>query len=81
MMEELTTVPASIISATSETIDRSRPVSGSANSAPEKATGRIIMTMTGMRKDSNWDASTNYTSPSATMSASNRSPKFSIMLV
>ena len=46
-------VPASIIRATREIMDRSRPVTGRANSAPLKATGRIIMTMTGIRKDSN----------------------------
>ena len=46
-------MPASIIRATREIMDRSRPVRGRANSAPVKATGRIIITMTGMRKDSN----------------------------
>ena len=58
MMEALTTVPASIIRATREIMDRSRPVRGRANRAPVKATGRIIITITGMRKDSNWEAST-----------------------
>ena len=53
MMEELTTVPASMMMATREIMDISRPVSGRANSAPAKATGRIIIMMTGMRKDSN----------------------------
>ena len=58
MIEELTTVPASIIIDTSARMDRSRPVRGRANRAPVKATGRISMTMTGMAKDSNWTAST-----------------------
>ena len=81
MMEALTTVPASIIRATREIMDRSRPVTGRANSAPLKATGRIIITITGMRKDSNWEASTKYTSPRATSRASSRSEKLSIMSV
>ena len=81
MMEALTTVPASMIRATREIMDRSRPVTGRANRAPVKATGRIIMTMTGMRKDSNWEARTKYTRPRATTRASSRSEKLSIMSV
>ena len=81
MMEALTTVPASMIRATREIMDRSRPVRGRANSAPPKATGRIIITITGMRKDSNWLASTKYTRPRATSRASSRSLKFSVMSV
>ena len=79
MMEELTTVPASMMMATRVIMDRSRPVSGRANRAPVKATGRIIMTMMGMRKDSNWAASTKYTNPSATASASSKLVKLSTM--
>ena len=60
-------------------MDRSRPVRGRANRAPLKATGRIIITMTGIRKDSNWAASTKYTRPRATTRASSRSLKLSIM--
>ena len=58
MMEELTTVPASMMMATRAIMDMSRPVRGRANSAPVKATGRMSMTMTGMAKDSNCTAST-----------------------
>ena len=79
MMELLTTVPASMMMATSAIIDRSRPVMGRANRAPVKATGRIIMTMAGMTKDSNCTASTKYTSSRATSRAKPRSPKLSIM--
>ena len=34
------------------------PVSGRAKSEPSRPTGRIIMMMTGMMKDSNWLART-----------------------
>ena len=78
-MEALTTVPASMMRETSEIIERSLPVSGSAKSAPAKAMGRIIMMMTGMTKDSNCEASTKYTRPTETMSARPRSEKFSII--
>ena len=73
MMEALTTVPASMMSATMEIIEMSLPVTGRANSAPEKAMGSIIIMMTGMTKDSNCAASTKYTRHSATNSASSRS--------
>ena len=43
----------------------------------KNATGKIVMTMTGMTKDSNCEARTKYTRPSATISASVRSWKFS----
>ena len=70
---------ARMMRATREIMDRSRPVTGRANRAPEKATGRIIMMMTGMRKDSNWAARIKYTRPMATSSASSRSVKLSII--
>ena len=81
MMELLTTVPARKIRATRAIMVRSRPVTGRMNRAPEKATGRIIMMMTGMMKDSNWAASTKYTRPSATTRASSKSLKLSIISV
>ena len=80
MMELFTTVPASMIRVTREMMERSFPHRGRAKRAPVKATGRIIMTITGIRKDSNWAASTKYTRPNATSRASSRSPKLSIML-
>jgi tRNA-dihydrouridine synthase len=64
-----------------EELKSPRPVIGRINSAPEKATGRIIMMMTGIRKDSNCAASTKYTKPSATTRASSRSLKLSIISV
>ena len=79
MMEALTTVPASMIMATRAIIDISRPVRGRANRAPVKATGRIIMTMAGMVKDSNCTASTKYTSNRATTRAKPRSEKLSMV--
>ena len=79
MMELFTTVPASMIKDTREIMDRSRPVRGRANSAPVKATGRISITITGIRKDSNCAARTKYTRPMATSRASSRSEKFSVI--
>ena len=55
-MDELPTVPINIMSASRTIMDRSMPVSGRPKRAPDKATGKIIMTMTGMIKDSNWAA-------------------------
>ena len=79
MMELLTTVPASMMMDTNARMDISRPVRGRANRAPVKATGRIIMTMAGMTKDSNCTASTKYTSSRATTRAKPRSEKLSIV--
>ena len=45
-----------------------------------KATGRISMTMTGMRKLSNWTARTKYTNSRAAARAMSRLPKLSIMV-
>ncbi len=49
------------------------------DSEPSRLTGRIIITITGIRNDSNWDASTKYTRPSATIRAVPRLRKESIM--
>ena len=80
MMEELTTVPASMMMETRDSMERSRPVTGRPNRDPVKATGRISMTITGMRKLSNCTARTKYTSSSAAARAMSRSPKLSIMV-
>ena len=43
--------------------------------------GRMSITMTGMRKDSNWAARMKYTRPVATTMANSRVWKFSIISV
>ena len=55
-MEELTTVPTSITRESRTIMDRSIPVMGRPKRAPDRATGRMSITITGRTKDSNWAA-------------------------
>ena len=46
-------MPTSMIRASRTIIERSIPVRGRPNNAPERAMGRMSMTITGIRNDSN----------------------------
>ena len=65
-------MPTSMIRASRTMMDRSCLVRGRPKRAPDRAMGRISITITGMIKDSNWAARMKYTRPMATIIARNR---------